>query len=76
MAWKTHLVMFFGTGDGKPSKIEKRIEKLGFTTALGPVDFIYEWKVPPTKNQVLKLADRVAIALKGTGSVFNIDTHD
>jgi hypothetical protein len=76
MTWKTYLVMFFGTSDGKPSEIEKKIEKIGFTSTLGPVDFIYSWPEEPTKAKVLALADKVAQALKRTGSVFNIDTHE
>lgn len=77
MGWKTYLVMFFGTGNGKPTEIVKRVESLGFRTALGPVDFIYDWgnKVP-VKEEVLALADRLAELLKNTGAIFNIDTHD
>jgi hypothetical protein len=76
MAWKTYLVMYFGTKGVGSSEIAKRVEKLGFKGAFGSVDFIYEWKQQPTKEQVLGLGDKLADALKDTGAVFNLDTHD
>jgi hypothetical protein len=76
MTWRTYLVMFFGTEDGNPSKIVKALEKVGLASSLGPVDFIYEWLEKPTKEEVILLADKIADALRGTGCVFNIDTHD
>ena len=76
MAWKTYLVIHFGTAGKRPSEVAKALEAIGFTCALGPVDFIYEWKIRPLKQGVLELADRVAYALRGSGAVFNLDTHD
>ena len=76
MAWKTYLVMYFSTNDGKISDMIKKVESTGFTTELGPVDFVYKWEGKPTKEDILKLADKVAEALKGTGAIFNIDTHE
>lgn len=76
MAWRTYLVMYFGTGDISPSQIEKKITSIGFKGAFGPVDFFYEWQIKPSKEQVFALADKVAKALNGSGAVFNLDTHD
>jgi len=76
MAWKTYLVMYFKAGSEKASEVIKKVESAGFTTTFGPVDFIYEWKSKPTKEQVLKLADKLTEALNGTDVMFNIDTHD
>jgi hypothetical protein len=76
MAWKTYLVIYFGTGNVSPSDIEKKITSLGFKGAFGPVDFAYDWAKQPTKEQVFALADKVAKALNGSGAVFNLDTHD
>ena len=76
MVWKTYLIMYFRAG-GKASEIIKKVESVGFKTTFGPVDFIYEWgKNRPTKEQVLKLADKLSEALKDTGAMFNIDTHE
>ena len=75
MAWKTYLIMYFN-GDEKITSIVKKVEALGFRSALGPVDFAYEWESEPTKEQVFELCDNLCDALKGTGAIFNIDTHD
>jgi len=76
MGWKTYLVMYFGTGNGSATEIAKKLELLGFNSSLGPVDFIHEWPNEPSKSEVLALADKVSATLKGTGSVFNLDTHN
>jgi len=75
--WKTHLVLHFGTKNNKkPSEIADELNKLGFDSSLGTVDFVYEWqKRNPSKEDVLELADKVSEILEDTGSVFNLDTH-
>lgn len=74
---KTFLVMYFGTKGVPASEIAKRLEGLGFETHYGPYDFIYDWgDRTPTKAEVLALGDKVVQVLKGTGAVFNLDTHD
>jgi hypothetical protein len=75
MAWKTYLVMYFN-GEEKITSIVKKVEELGFHSALGPVDFEFEWKTEPTKEQVFELCDNLCNVLKGTGAIFNLDTHD
>jgi hypothetical protein len=75
MAWKTYLVMYFN-GDEKITSIVKKVESIGFHSALGPVDFEFEWESEPTKEQVFDLCDHLCEALKGTGAIFNIDTHN
>lgn len=76
MGWTTYLVMYFRAGKEKASEVVRKVESVGFKTTFGPVDFIYEWKQEPTKEQILKLADRLTKALDGTGVMFNIDTHN
>ena len=74
---KTYLVMYFGTEGMPASEIAKKLEELGFETHYGPYDFIYNWgESDPGKEEILKLGDKVALALKGSGSVFNLDTRD
>lgn len=76
MAWKTHLIMYFGTKGISASEIASRLEKIGFETFFGSVDFVHNWTEQPSKEQVLALGDKVAEALKDSGAVFNLDTHD
>lgn len=75
MSWQTYLVLYFKAGKGKVSDIVKRVESVGFKSALGPVDFKYKWEKEPTTEQVLELADKLSSALEDTGVMFNIDTH-
>lgn len=76
MGWRTYLVMYFGTKGVGATEIGRRVESLGFKTTFGSVDFIYEWQDKPTKEQVLALGDKLCEALKDSGAVFNLDTHD
>lgn len=75
MSWKTYLVLYFKAGNEKVSEIVKKVESVGFKSALGPVDFTYGWEKEPTKEQVLELADKLTEMLGGTEVMFNIDTH-
>ncbi|HRZ85255.1 MAG TPA: hypothetical protein P5277_00575 [Candidatus Paceibacterota bacterium] len=76
MAWKTYLIIYFGAKNKKPSEVGRAMEKLGFEGKMGPVDFIYTWKQQPTKEQIFALGDKISDALKDSGAVFNLDTHD
>lgn len=76
MAWKTYLVMYFNAGKAKASEVVQKVESVGFETNFGPVDFDYTWEEKPSKEQVLELADKLGEALKDTGVMFNIDTHE
>ena len=73
---RTHLIVYFGTNGVGPSEIAKRVEEVGFTTTFGPYDFVYDWDHAPKKEEILALGDKVCKALEGTGTVFNLDTHD
>jgi hypothetical protein len=74
MKWKTHLVVFFKPTE-KISEVIKKIESVGFKSALGPVDFEYIWNEEPKKEEVIELADKLCGVLKDNDLVFNIDTH-
>lgn len=76
MGWKTYLVMYFGANGIKITDIVKKVEVLWFEAALGPADFEYSWKEAPGKEKVFELGDKLTEALKGTGVMFNLDTHD
>ncbi|MBI4145843.1 hypothetical protein HY489_00735 [Candidatus Woesearchaeota archaeon] len=75
-SWRTYLVMYFGTKGLPASVIAQRLEGLGFETQFGPYDFVFDWKKEPSKQEILKLGDQVVDALKESGAVFNLDTHD
>lgn len=69
--------MYFGTGIIKPSEVAKKVERLGFRAALGPIDFYYDWgEKKPTKEKVIELADKLHEAISFSGAMYNLDTHD
>jgi hypothetical protein len=78
MGWKTYLVMYFGTNGGESvDEIVEKVERIGFKSALGPVDFVYDWKdKKPVKEEIFELGNKLKKSLKGSGVVFNLDTHD
>lgn len=77
MTWKTYLIMYFGDNGTKLTEVVTKINALGFETRLGSFDFAYDWgESEPKKEDVLGLGDKVADAVKGTGVIFALDTHD
>ena len=78
MGWKTYLIMYFGTeGNSNMTDVVGKVESLGFKSVLGPADFVYEWNGDePTKEAVFELGDKLIELLKGTNTIFNLDTHD
>ena len=69
--------MYFGTEGTKASEVALKLETLGFKTVYGPYDFIYDWGARmPSTQEILVLGDKIVEALKGSGSVFNLDTHE
>ncbi len=78
MGWKTYLVMYFGTsGDFNMSEIVGKVEELGFNSELGPIDHVYDWEdKKPEKEDIFELGNKLMETLKGSGVIFNLDTHD
>ncbi len=76
MSWKTHLIMYFGTdNDTTVSEVIAKVEGVGFECQVGAIDFVYDWKdKQPSKEDISALGDKLSQELKGTGSVFNLDT--
>lgn len=74
---RTYLIVYFGTEGTRASEVASKLEKLGFKTVYGPYDFIYNWgDRMPSAQEILALGDKIVDALKGSGAVFNLDTHE
>ena len=59
------------------SDIVKKVEEVGFKSTLGPADFVYEWNgEEPAKDKVFELGNKVMEVLKGTNTIFNLETHN
>ena len=46
------------------TEVLERVESIGFTTTMGPVDFIYEWPSEPKKQQIAELGDKLVQGLR------------
>ena len=70
--------MYFRTdGEYSIADVSEKVEELGFESALGPTDFIYDWKdKEPTKEDLFKLGDKLIETLKDSKVTFNLDTHN
>jgi len=59
------------------SEIVEIVEGLGFTSALGPVDFLYDWgENEPSKEEIFELGNKIMKELGESDVVFNLDTHN
>ena len=59
------------------SEIVGKVEELGFNSELGPIDHVYDWEdKKPEKEDIFELGNKLMETLKGSGVIFNLDTHD
>jgi hypothetical protein len=72
---KTYLSIIISSEGGKASKITEKLCGMGFETAIGSHDFVYDWKNEEvTTVEVTKLVDNVQEMLKGMDVKFNFTT--
>ena len=72
---KTCLTVVFNSEGGViPSVIRDRLMNLGMKVSPGSYDFTYVWAKEPDIDMLLMLADKIFIALKGTGVLFSLET--
>jgi len=74
MAMKTYLTVIFSSDGAMPSVIRERLMNLGIQVTQGNYDFFYDWDKEPDIDKLLMLADKISIALKGTGALFSLGT--
>lgn len=73
---KTHLVLYFSSEGADPREIGKKIASAGFKAMVGQRDFVFVWDKKPSTDDLLDLGDKVRNALKGTHTVFKLETAD
>jgi len=71
---KTCLAIMFNSEGAIPSVIRDRLMNLGMQVTPGSYDFTYVWDKEPDVDMLLMLADKIFVALKGTGSLFSLET--
>ena len=70
----TYLTVQFSSEGAKPSKVLSTLQSLGFRPAAGFYDFQYDWEDDAGIDDVIDLADRVAVSLKGMRVIFKLET--
>ena len=72
---KTYLTIMFNSEGSKPSEVKNQLLNLGFKTAKGSYDFVYDWaEEAVTVEELVWFADKVHSALKNHNVFFTIET--
>lgn len=71
---KTYLTLMFNSEGSTPSEVTNQLLNLGFKTAKGNYDFVYEWKEEVDIEELVWFADKVHAALKNHKVYFTIET--
>jgi hypothetical protein len=71
---ETYVRVTFDSEGGKPSEVADRLLTAGFVPTHGNYDFVYDWRGPAARDQVLELTDAVTEQLRGFQVLFEIET--
>ena len=71
---ETYLRVTFHSEGAKPSEIADRLRSFGFVPTQGNYDFVYDWRGPASRSQLLDLCDEVSRLLRGYRVLFEIET--
>ena len=71
---KSYLVVWFSSEGGTPSEVHKRLTSMGFQAMQGAYDYVYDWGLNASIDNILQIGDRVHLTLKGLDVTFKIET--
>ena len=72
---KTYLTITFNSEGSSPSEVKNQLMNLGFKTAKGCYDFVYDWdKEEVTVEDLVWFADKIHASLKNHNVLFTIET--
>lgn len=72
---KTRIYMYFNSEGELPSKVTQKITMLGFQPMKGESDYVYYWPKRPSVEEMIKLADKITSVLKGTKTIYSVETE-
>lgn len=72
---KTYLTLWFYSEGATPLEIVQRLRSLGFNTLKGYHDHVYDWKRKAELLDVLELANKVHVTLKGLKVFYKLETE-
>ena len=71
---KTYVEVYVSADGAKPSEILEILTSLGFQSAFGEQDFVFNWKKEVVLPEILKFVDKIQSKLKGTGVLLKFTT--
>ncbi len=73
---KSYMKIWFNSEGALPSDVNSRLMSLGFEPIQGDYDYVYDWKREPKIEEILALADKVHLTLKGMKVLFKLKTDE
>lgn len=72
---KTYLTLWFSSEGAGPVEVVDRLRSLGFRPMRGYHDHVYDWGKKVELDDILQLADKIHVTLKGLNVLYKIDTE-
>jgi len=70
----TYITIMFNSNGSRPSEVFDALHNMGFQPTTGNYDGVFKWDKKATLDDAIYLADRVYLTLKGTGTLFKLET--
>lgn len=71
---KTYVEVYVSADGAKASEILEILTNIGFQSAFGEQDFVFNWKKEVVLPEILKFVDKIQSKLKGTGVLLKFTT--
>ncbi len=72
---RTYVTVYVSSEGERASAVATKMKEMGFRTALGTFDFVYEWtqgEVPSAR--IIEFVDQVQQKLNGSGALLHFTT--
>lgn len=70
----TYITIMFNSNGSRPSEVFDALHNMGFQPTTGNYDGVFTWDKRANLDDAIYLADRVYLTLKGTGTLFKLET--
>jgi len=70
----TYITIMFNSNGSRPSEVFDALHNMGFQPTTGNYDGVFKWDKRANLDDAIYLADRVYLTLKGTGTLFKLET--
>ncbi len=71
---KTFVWLWFSSEGANPSDIGDRLTSMGFKPGKGFYDYVYYWRTKPDVMDLVELAKKVQLTLRGTNVFYKLET--